>query len=305
MAQTTVAKNKAELLEEAKLTEAAKKPILDILNGKTRYAELWYGTNASMEKAFAQIKDILPEREFYLKKKTAIDTDGKEYHIITIAARVSAKEVPVVKSKPVVPVKKAPSIQVDKTDMDYGVLSDKFGDKIATQIVYWSKKYGIDPLFVASLIVAEQSGRADKNALEIVGKRLAKNPNYYNKAVSGEGNIDKESRGLMQITKPTYETITKLMGLGKSAKSYEEVVGDPALSIRYAARYVAYLKKTLNTEDMDELAAAYNAGPGRVKSAKEKNKDMGKLSLEYRQKVKTAYMQLEAEKKRLGSEIKE
>ncbi|MCX8199880.1 MAG: transglycosylase SLT domain-containing protein [Candidatus Micrarchaeota archaeon] len=297
-----LSENKIQRLEEAKLAEAAKKPIREILNGKTRYAELWYGTPASMNNALAQLKEILPENEFSIKNKKSKDADGREYYVITIAKRIGGKTVPVVE-KPKVAGKKAiptPALQVDKTSIDYNALSEKFGDALSTQIMHWSNMYKVDPLFIASLIVAEHSGRADTNALDIVGKRLKKNPNFYNNAISGKGDINKESRGLMQITKPTYETITKLLGLGKNAKPYEETVADYALSIRYAARYVAYLQKQLNTQDIDELAAAYNSGPAKVISTKEKNKGIGKLSLEYRQKVKRAYGQLEAEKKRLG-----
>lgn len=294
MAQATVAKTSKEMLEDAKLTKAAKRQLLSVLNGEARYTEIWYGTEQAMKKAHGQLGEIFPKEKFAIRTKTAEDKDGRTYYVIAVTARISSAEVPKIRKGQPGSIVAAQALEVDKNSTQYKALESKFGGEISTQVIYWTNKYGVDPLLLAALIVAEHSGINDKNALNIVGKNLRKNINYYNKSVSNIGDEVKESRGLMQFTKPTYQTVTNLLKRDneKVAKSYDEMVNDPAFSIKYAARYIAYIQTFLGTKDIDILAAAYNAGLQRVKNKPYKDGDIRNLARDYRQKMRNAYNEL-------------
>ena len=257
-----------EMLENLKLSKSAKEVIKSILEGEKKYGELWFGSESGRNKAYEELKRKLPEGLYVIKQKKVWDEkENREYFVISISARRSTKsEVPVIKTQEV-------SKPEYKESEEYKKLARRFGSTIARAIVKCSEQYHIDPFVLASIMVAENSAKGSKEEIEIIGRRLKKNPNYYNERTAGEG--EKASRGLMQITEPTYETIKMLLGDKKT--SYKDVINNPELSIKYAAKYVSYLMK-IGKKSIEEIAAAYNAGPNSKYIPKE-----------YIEKVKNAY----------------
>jgi len=254
----------AEMLENLKLSKSAKEVIKSILEGEKKYGELWFGSESGRNKAYEELKRKLPEGLYVIKQKKVWDEkENREYFVISISARRSTKsEVPVIKTQ-----------EVSKQESEeYKKLVRYFGSTIAGAIVKYSEQYHIDPFVLASIMVAENSAGSKEKEIEIIGRRLKKNPNYYNERKAGEG--EKASRGLMQITEPTYETIKRLLG---DTKTYDDVINNPELSIEYAAKYISYLMK-IGKKSIEEIAAAYNAGPNSKYIPKE-----------YIEKVKNAY----------------
>ena len=98
------------------------------------------------------------------------------------------------------------------------------------QITQAAKEYGLEPLFVASVIKAESS--------------------FFPHADSGR------AKGLMQLTDDTAAFIAEKTGL-----SYEQRTL-PLTNIRMGCFYLSYLGKHFGS--MELMLAAYNAGPARV-----------------------------------------
>ena len=67
----------------------------------------------------------------------------------------------------------------------------------------------------------------------------------------------KGAKGLMQITDPTAEFIGEMLGV----EDYD--LFDPQTNVRFGTYYIAYLSRKFF--GIKEIAAAYNAGEGRVK----------------------------------------
>ena len=81
--------------------------------------------------------------------------------------------------------------------------------------------------------------------------------NFRKEAISPVG-----ARGLMQIMPYTAEQIAKLLG---DDEYTDEKLSEPALNVKYGARYLNRLQKKF--EGLIPLSAAgYNAGPHRVYS---------------------------------------
>ena len=256
----------AEMLENLKLSKSAKEVIRSILEGEKKYGELWFGSESGRNKAYEELKRKLPEGLYVIKQKKAWDEkENREYFVISLSARRSTKSEVPVKTQNV-------SKPGYKESEEYKKLARYFGSTIAGAIVKYSEQYHIDSFVLASIMVAENSAKGSKEEIEVIGRRLKKNPNYYNERKAGEGK--KASRGLMQITEPTYETIKRLLG---DTKTYDDVIKNPESSIEYAAKYVSYLIK-IGKKSIEEIAGAYNAGPNSKYIPKE-----------YIEKVENAY----------------
>jgi len=119
---------------------------------------------------------------------------------------------------------------------------------IPSTVKYWkdpineqSKKYNIDPNYVAIIMTMESGG--------------------YAKAKSPAGAV-----GLMQVTPPTAKEIA-VRHLKEPVKKYD--LSDPKTNIEFGTAYLAYLRKTFQSPDQgpswnataEEVAGSYNAGP--------------------------------------------
>jgi soluble lytic murein transglycosylase-like protein len=78
------------------------------------------------------------------------------------------------------------------------------------------------------------------------------------------GEYNETSYGLGQFTKPTLE------GLLEKGDSFEKVINDPDLSVKYMAKFISKLVNDYDCKTIEEIALAYNAGPGTLKKLKEK-----------------------------------
>lgn len=109
-------------------------------------------------------------------------------------------------------------------------------------IVDMSKRYDVDPNFIAIIMTIESGG----------------NPKAKSEA---------DALGLMQITPPTAQDISQKF-LKKRVKKYK--LEDPFTNIEFGAAYLAYLRDEFGTKDQgpnwdytaEVVAAGYNGGPG-------------------------------------------
>jgi hypothetical protein len=134
---------------------------------------------------------------------------------------------------------------------------------IKDSIEKYSKQYGIDEKFIPMIIITEFSGDKDKNRAYEVAKNI-NNPKTLKKMMNTNGEYNETSYGLGQFTKPTLE------GLLEKGDSFEKVINDPDLSVKYMAKFISKLVNDYDCKTIEEIALAYNAGPGTLKKLKEK-----------------------------------
>lgn len=119
----------------------------------------------------------------------------------------------------------------------------KSAEKIAKAILVEAKKYGIDPVFLASVIRTESS---------------------FNPSAKGSaGEI-----GLMQIKPKTAEYIAKKFKIGFNG---EKTLYNPEQNIKIGAAYFNYLRGKFDNKPKRYISA-YNSGPGTIKRVKHDNK---------------------------------
>jgi soluble lytic murein transglycosylase len=109
-------------------------------------------------------------------------------------------------------------------------------------------KFGVDPLLIAAIVRVES--------------------NYKPKLISVKGAI-----GLMQLMPDTADWIIRMEGFSSSMK---ESLHDPKTNIMIGAKYIDILNHQFNN-NLPEVLAAYNAGPGNVTKWRESNIWDGKL----------------------------
>jgi soluble lytic murein transglycosylase len=126
--------------------------------------------------------------------------------------------------------------------------------KMMYPIKYWNEisanaaKFGIDPLLIAAIIRVES--------------------NYKPELVSSKGAV-----GLMQIMPETANWIQSMEGFSNLPQNALYV---PNSNIMLGAKYVDLLKRQFNN-NIAEVLAAYNAGPGNVSKWRDANVWDGKL----------------------------
>lgn len=119
----------------------------------------------------------------------------------------------------------------------------KSAEKIAKAILAESKKHGIDPVFIASIIKTESS---------------------FNPSAKGSaGEI-----GLMQIKPKTAEYIAKKFNIPFAG---EKTLYNPEKNIRIGAAYLNYLRGKFENKPKRYISA-YNSGPGTIRRVKHDNK---------------------------------
>ena len=111
--------------------------------------------------------------------------------------------------------------------------------KYSEQIIQYSKEFGVEPSLVAAIIKCESS--FDKDAVSSA-----------------------DARGLMQLTDETFTDVSKMLGESDEF-SFESHWDDADINIRYGTRYMRFLLDMFDGNEMSAVAA-YNAGPGNVKS---------------------------------------
>jgi soluble lytic murein transglycosylase len=109
-------------------------------------------------------------------------------------------------------------------------------------------KFGVDPLLIAAIVRVES--------------------NYKPKLVSIKGAI-----GLMQLMPDTAEWIMGMDGFSSLSMSSLQ---EPKTNIMVGAKYIDILNHQFNN-NLAEVLAAYNAGPGNVNKWRESNAWDGKL----------------------------
>lgn len=110
-----------------------------------------------------------------------------------------------------------------------------YPNNYSSEITYYSKQYGVDPILVKAVIKAESNFKP--------GVKSSKN-----------------AYGLMQITPETAQWAGKLM---KIESFPDEKLYEPDFNIKMGCWYLNNLSKQFNG-DVDLILAAYNGGPGNV-----------------------------------------
>lgn len=138
-------------------------------------------------------------------------------------------------------IQQAPSEDLELIDSVLAKRAPELGltlrQRLATAITEEAKRAGYDPLLILAIIDVESDFTED--------------------AISNKG-----ARGLMQIQPTTLYFVAQKEGLKLSR---EEVAADPALCVRLGIRYLKQLHDRFG--DLDRALMAYNAGPGRLRSA--------------------------------------
>lgn len=106
----------------------------------------------------------------------------------------------------------------------------------AGQIEAAARRHGVDPLLVCAVIQCESGW--DESALSSAG-----------------------AVGLMQVMPATAESLAAL-GVVDASEYDPSDLADPLVNIEYGCAYLGYLQGQLDS--LDEVVAAYNAGPGSV-----------------------------------------
>jgi soluble lytic murein transglycosylase len=147
----------------------------------------------------------------------------------------------------------------------------KQAKKIANQILYSSKKFEMDPLFVMAVILGESS--------------------FNPLAKGGVG-----EQGLMQIRPTTARWVCEKEGITCRGKNF---LFDPVMNIKIGVAYFYYLREEFKSHGRLYLAA-YNMGATNVKRSLDKKK----WPKEYPVRVMHHYLELYAELTKRG-ELKE
>lgn len=275
---------KKDELSELKLSQAAKKNVQELISGKTNYTELWYGTPKARDEALSTLKDFFKNQNLKITETKKIDpNDKREYYVIQIkkTGEIEKKIINVEKEMKTIPKRVEPvkdkeqnvKTYVEPEKIETGnltkhqTLEKYFGPKIADSIIKHSAKYNVDPYVIASLIVAEHSGRNDKNALEIVGNRLKNNPNKYSGTKSPQAISKEQSEDLAQFVPSTLKLLLE------KGDTIESVGKDYDKSIKYMAKFIAAIQKANKLTTPEEIAFAYNAGPTTLNNLKKEGGD--------------------------------
>lgn len=105
------------------------------------------------------------------------------------------------------------------------------------EILQYAQEYDVDPALIMGVIATESGFDADATS-------------------------EKGAMGLMQIMPETGEWIAKKLGI---ADFTEEMLSEPAVNIRMGTWYLHFLAERFG-DDTQLIAAAYNAGHGKVEA---------------------------------------